>query len=802
VTGAAVKRIKNISANEAVTFFQSKSASRNFPAHWRFRYIYNFIVFCLLLLSQTQVYAGFGGFFSDDKSPPRDYLILINYELGMHCTGFDFAYCCVLPPYNSILAQVIKTEKNADKPQLLGADPDDHEILVDGEKRFKLAYHHEDPNGYKNSYSASKKLAYWGAPYKDGKLPDYEFSHLYIYQDLQGSNPENTSSDDKKLHIGLDIPIKFNSGPTGQHVGKGFMRYSGETGTVVYTDSPAMENVPIKLTSPGIWEALGLPLTPFSDKFTALITLDETMVQPFQKSVVTLVDVKTEQPVIDSSGEIVRFFGVNPIDVPNCGRCHSNERANGNQYQKYKQEYAFWREVRGSGEWYANLKAAAISMLEIHDDRHGTRFLANWPAGPKNYTRLGRDSVLCQSCHADNIIGQLSSRHVSELSTDDIQQDHPNLPKPDHLISPLTEAIHKTHQSNLPLPDAKGFAGGCQACHPSHRSDLSMDNFPLTEDGRNHFAETDIRDAKGCFTGRDVHANPDRSKDGAETPSHLNSIGEYLYFEVMQDNDKDKGLYCTNCHNILSRELYKADNLSDAVNQTGKTLRNKSLKIISNELGITEKTLIDDYLNPKSPQQGKDYSSGVYRIWDRSGQTIADIARIKTDDKGQPVLTAPDSDGDQSVIIVDTNPNGKQGMAVPYDAATHGRDYWLSAGEPHCADCHVAPFVESMGGGAFPIDQPGKYALMRYSKGHSGITCQGCHESSHGLYPVGPGVDMSSYKQAELLNVDHSHGPVKCASCHRVNDSGVPSGHKDKINDKTPYWNNFDEAVKLQHQLR
>ena len=32
-----------------------------------------------------------------------DYRIMMNYELGMHCTGFDFEYCCILPPYNSIL---------------------------------------------------------------------------------------------------------------------------------------------------------------------------------------------------------------------------------------------------------------------------------------------------------------------------------------------------------------------------------------------------------------------------------------------------------------------------------------------------------------------------------------------------------------------------------------------------------------------------------------------------------------------------------------------------------------------------
>ena len=451
-----------------------------------------------------------------ELEPPRDYLILVNYELGMHCTGFDFAYCCVLPPYNSILAQVVKTGKDGEKPVLLGSDPEDHEVLVDGGKRFKLAYTHEDPKGVANSYSAAKKLAYWGVVYGDKqKLPDHNFSNLYIYKDLEGSNPENTSADAKKLHVGLDTPIGFNQGPTGQHVGRGFLRYSGDTGTVVYTDSPAMENVPIKLTNPGIWEALGLPLTPFNDMFTAIIHVEEEMVQPYQKSVVTLVDPDTREPVIDSSGEPVRFFGLNPIDVPNCARCHSNERANGDKFLKYKQEHDFWREVRRSSEWYAELKAAAISILEIHDNNHGTNFLANWPAGRNNFQRLGRGTVLCQDCHADNVIGRLSSRKAGEMEEQDVQKDHANLPDPEHLISPLTEAIHKSHQKNNPLPDSLGFAGGCQGCHPSHRSDLSMDEFPLTEDGRNFFAKGDIRDAKGCFTRRDVHGNPRRNSDGA-----------------------------------------------------------------------------------------------------------------------------------------------------------------------------------------------------------------------------------------------------------------------------------------------
>jgi len=734
--------------------------------------------------------------------PPRDYLIMVNYELGMHCTGFDMSYCCVLPPYNSILAQVVRTERGGDRPVLLGSDPEDHEVLVDGDRRFRLAYTHEDPAGVPNKYSAKKKLVYWGVKHRDGQLPSVYFSNLYFYEDLEGSNPDNTTADGKKRHVGVDTRIALNEGPTGQHVGRGFLRYTGTTGTRVFTDSPAMENVPITLTNPGIWEALGLPLTPFNDDFTQLITLDETMVQPFMRSVVTLVDAESGAPVIDSSGQPVRFFGVNPIDVPNCARCHANERANGTQYVKYKEEYNFWKVIRGSSEWYAELKAAAISMLEIHDDRHGTDFLAEWPGGSSTMVRLGRGTIVCQDCHADNVIGRLISKKAGDMHPDDIQEGHANLPEKDHLISPLTEAIHIGHQRRTPLPDSQGLAGACQLCHPSHRSDQTMDDFPLTADGRNLFADGDVRDAKGCFTRRDVHGNPNRNSDGAGTGSSLNAVGEYLLSEVMVTGEQDKGLYCTHCHNRLSRELYKADHLQNAVAQTGETLRRGSLEDIARGLGITREALVRDYLDPRVPLQGADADSGVVRTWNRDGQKIADIARIRVDADGQPVLTGPDVDGDRSVIIVDTDPRGEAGAAVPYDAATHGRDYWLAPGEPHCADCHRPPFVESMGGGAFPIDQPGKYALMRYSKGHFGITCQGCHESTHGLYPVNPEVDISSYQQAAMLNPDATHGPVKCGACHAVNDDGVPSRHQDMIGPDGPYWNDFEKAVELQHSLR
>jgi cytochrome c5 len=64
---------------------------------------------------------------------------------------------------------------------------------------------------------------------------------------------------------------------------------------------------------------------------------------------------------------------------------------------------------------------------------------------------------------------------------------------------------------------------------------------------------------------------------------------------------------------------------------------------------------------------------------------------------------------------------------------------------------------------------------MRYSRGHQDITCQGCHESIHGLYPVTPNIDTTTYAQAAALNADHSHGPLKCGTCHAVTAAGIPT---------------------------
>jgi len=749
------------------------------------------------------------------NAPKNEYNITINYELGMHCTGFDFTYCCVLPPYNSVQSQVIKTATGPKKyPELLEADAKDHTVVVDGKRRFKLKY------GFiGNTYSEGSKLAYWNVPWDvnhDGKYSKNEnvanayWTHLYVYKDLKGSNPKKTSKDSEKLFVGMQVPVPLDMGPAGAAVPSpikdGHLHYTGEKGTIVYTKSPVLDNVPIVLTNPGIWDALGLALTPLNDAMVAKnpLTLVESDLRPYQETFVEMVDAKDGKPVIDKhTGKPVRFVGTSPIDTPNCANCHANEVANGKKFNKYKKEKAFWKGL-GASDYIASLKATSISVLELHDARNGTNFLKNYNPNTRNTAnRIGRDSVLCQQCHADNVIGVLGAKKMKNGKGKMVT------------VPPLTQAIHSVHQRVQPLPDAQGRTGACQACHPAHRQSGSMKDFPITLDGKNFFAKGDNRDGQGCFVGRDVHSNPGKDKDGVETPEHLNAIGQWLQTNVSQiGNGKGgKGLWCTNCHNQLSRELYQRDNLKNAFMQTGSTIRNKSLGDIAKAIGVSVDELTSKYMDPKvvADKNGHDTpgKSGILLTWAKK-RTIPDIAVIAL--KGKGPMGSKDADGDFSVVPLSANPavdikslklpKGATGAtAVPYSAATKGHDYWLSAGAPHCADCHAAPFVEGQGGVAFPINQPGKYSVMRYAKGHAALSCQGCHQSTHGLYPVTPGNDTTTYAQAAAVNPDGSHGPFKCGSCHVVNDSGVPliAKRKNHVWKGKKILNDYESAVAWMH---
>ena len=177
--------------------------------------------------------------------PRNPFNIFINYELGMHCVGFDVSYCCIIPPYNSIQAQVVQSGMNGMKPRLL--------TPADG---FRLRYSVLD-----NSYSEGNKMKYWQV-LKDvdgnGSLGDpgdnvanYVWKHLFIYSDLAGTLPDRPDPS-RRLHVGREIPVNVDSGPSGKSLSGGFLDYAGQKGgNIVFTDSllPWLRNVPLTLTA-------------------------------------------------------------------------------------------------------------------------------------------------------------------------------------------------------------------------------------------------------------------------------------------------------------------------------------------------------------------------------------------------------------------------------------------------------------------------------------------------------------------------------------------------------------------------
>ena len=916
-------------------------------------------------------------------SDQPDFKIMMNYELGMHCTGFEFSYCCVLPPYNSILAQVVKPQQpgnpqsNADFARLLEGDPNNgldglgRETVLrdyDGNGNFQkyyLEYFHDAqprregnmPGSFNDQTSTlisdieGNSMLYHNTPYDSalvdtdglitgvpGKLVrdtynglsnvvvgdgDYTgaadnyangwLNHFYIYPNadgkpnLEGENATaGVSLEADKIRLGVNGMVVYpkNVGAALQPMGpdgnvSGFdnvLTFSADTGTVVYTQMKVLENLPIMLTSPRIWEALGLPLTPFEDSIDFFTEgensgpgfVDEDSIRPYVAMKARLHYANCDAAgnctkggaVLASNEQPVIGHGTAPIDIPNCERCHSvpayqpdgiTPNVNSPSYVREGDgpvfgptgltleaitdlEINYWKSIypsltTGPTDWYARLKGAAVNMLAMHDLDQGTGFLDNYPATgdvldlplekqiPQN-TRMGHESVICQKCHGDNVIAAVAP-----------MGQNPNAFRP----RPISEAIHHTHRSEseggvIAFNDGLGRDGGCQGCHPAHRSDGVMDNYPITIAGDNANADGDNRlNQGGCFVGRDVHSNPLKDVDGAETDEHLNALGQYLKDYVSNNqaglggSDVDnRGIWCTNCHSQAGQEMWKAEDCEDLIN--GDCITNPRAAANMDDLATALKVSLaqleswvdpkDPGVDPDLPLSGPDSRTGdtTHAIWnpdpglcdyvsgylgitpvnpDQDGNVAtvevntgsaaacstgggSDVVSCGGEVPDFYICGTLDGDGDFSVNILDfcTTPDcvtaagstpgfpaNSLAVPVPFSAATDGRDHWLSAGEPHCADCHAAPYVEQSGNiNPFPpFNYPRKASLMRYSRGHQDLGCQACHESIHGLYPVSAAIDTTSYAQAAALNHDGSHGPLKCGACHQVGGNGLPT---------------------------
>jgi len=728
-------------------------------------------------LSRLGSSGGIPGFFN----PRSPYNIMINYELGMHCVGFDISYCCIIPPYNSIEAQAIESGLNGMRPRLLTPQ--------DG---ISLHYGIRD-----NTYSEGNKMKYWQVA-KDvsgtgamnspnDNMANYVWNHLFIYQDLNGTLPEKPEKGQRR-YVGREIPVNIDSGPTGKTISGGEMGYSQEAGgNIVFTDTlmPGIKDVPLKLTASHLWDALGLPLTAFNDttRKGSIRTVTDFDFQPYQYATVGLRD-KKGQPYL-FQGKPVEFFGTEPVDISNCQICHSGQGfaaslARSGGLKQFDREYIYWKtNYPDTSEYMARLASASIMVLELHDKRHKTNFLQNYNSEAAS-NRLGRTGpVNCADCHGDNMSGNLQAPRPGTTGYPGVR------------ARPLTEAVHAAHALFIPMPDKAGRTQNCQACHPTHwqgnaMNDFRKNPFQITDEvGNPRFSGADVRiSGGGCYLRRDAHSNPDVSP-----PFFLSDLGKWYLNEISRKDENGKrsdtirGLYCTHCHNHLTHELYRYDDLADPVRQSGKTLRNRPVDEIIRAVAEGSAKKFREFLaDPVVGANGNPLHS--YYTNHRSA-----------------ILAKSMKAEDGKIKISKWNEN--KGDPLTYRDVSGGNDWWLSPGVPHCADCHIAPFVESGGGKYFPMDQPAKYSLFRYSKAHGVIACQSCHQSMHGLYPVRyegerQTVDLTSRQQALQFSPDGKYaGPVTCAACHTVNVKGVPMELKG-----TGYENDYWSSVTLIHFMR
>jgi len=708
------------------------------------------------------------------RRPLHPYAVLVHSELGMHITSFDFKYTAALPPFNSVQVQVVRTEGDDGTPAKLLTPADG----VQPQFGFQS-----------NSYSAGNKLAYWGIKFdvdRNGRRldpldqPPVEFVRpYYTYGTTDGVRPPKATAGERVYLWNTRAPDN-DHGPTGQRIAgwppilarDRALPYTGARGVRLFVDGEnGSTDLPITLAPPNLWSAVGLPLTPYLDYSRGNKSLrsgQEVEYQPYQRVIITLNDA-AGKPVADRDSTALTALGVIAVDAPACDRCHGSARANGERAKKWRDEAAYWLKTYGDAtEHFAATEAAAISILELHDKNEHTHF--TWDYDTRSaVNRLGRQTVLCPSCHADNAIGRFQMNDAPATNEADTKV---------RAKLSLTEALHRKHARAMPAPDAKGRPGNCQMCHPAHSDRGLFDRFPATRDGANRYAEGDNRDGLGSYTGRDLHSNPYRATE-LHAGSHLNAIGQWYRDTVWSEDGKDRGLYCTHCHNPLSNALYQADRLTDAATGGGAGLRSKTIPELAAALtGGNVQQLIDRYLDPKVVD-GTDHNAAT---WDHGNG---------------PPLGYQRGDG---TVVAKAEPGA---TPIAYGDLSGSKDFWFSPGLPHCADCHAPPFVESMGGEFFPMDQPAKYSLMRFSHGHAQITCQGCHQSAHGLFPVNPlGNDAASPQQAAQYNADGSTGPVGCGACHRTTAAGVPLVARNLIYGGSPIGDDYDRAVAWAHADR
>jgi hypothetical protein len=173
-------------------------------------------------------------------------------------------------------------------------------------------------------------------------------------------------------------------------------------------------------------------------------------------------------------------------------------------------------------------------------------------------------------------------------------------------------------------------------------------------------------------------------------------------------------------------------------------------------------------------------------------------------------MVCNDCHGGMQQVGNDFSLNFSASTPFPAGADLTKRIPW--ANEPKCQSCHTGDAVSNLGltdpnvikspdgirllqayrindsTNAVPIlatnkrfaeeTANGNTVLYRLSKGHSGVTCEACHGSTHAEWPVKPesGTDIANDNMAAIQLQGHTGKIIECTACHTSGDLPVSLG--------------------------
>ena len=391
--------------------------------------------------------------------------------------------------------------------------------------------------------------------------------------------------------------------------------------------------------------------------------------------------------------------------------------------------------------------AADINILRLHDLKHGARYVTSDCGGPLS----GDDCTLtvpdpCTISAAD------PNGSASCLSNQALVQGRPVVCQVCH----YTPALDLAQLGPLAGPPGTVANGRNQLAHRSNSNVM-------------HGHHGALEGAGGEKLFPDIEP-PDQQPDGsiANQEGRLAALDQTCY-QCHPGRDTRCGMVCSDCHGNMA--------------QVGNDF---SANVSPSNAGLDKLILGGNFYDPADPQPRVPWAHEPGCGSCHTGDANDNLAGAVD----APVNTA-DSDGNVDGIRL------RQAFRVGDPKATPIVPVNKRFAEP------VVPAVFEQPGADFPNPAAGSPRLYRLSTGHGGVMCEGCHGATHAEWP-NANPDANDNVTANQLQ-GHTGTLIECDTCHVTSElpddtQGGPHGMH-LVNDRR-FWDEGHEDLAERENRR